>query len=404
MPIRVVHSVYRWLEQTETWLYNQVRFLPPDIEAHIVTDDVTNVDQFPAQHIHAATSLSWPRRAWGRALRRLRIRRHMGHLLPTIQAQGASVVHSHFGPLGWENVRALRQSEARHIVTFYGMDVQYLPQSRPHWYNRYGELFETVDRVLCEGPHMAASVVALGCSRDKVLVHHLGVPVDEIPFSPRRWRRGSPLRVLMAASFREKKGIPYGVEALGALARDVPLEVTIIGDASHQPRCRNEKKRILEALDRFGLRSKTRLLGYQPHRRLMDEAATHHVFLAPSVTASDGDTEGGAPVCLIEMIASGMPIVSTRHCDIPAVVRDAQTGFLAEERDVEGLTERLHHLVREADSWEDFLRAGRRHVESEFDARTQGKRLAKIYRNVAGMAPEEPYHEEHEDIPHAMTS
>ena len=384
MPIRVVHSVNRWLEQTETWLYNQVRFLPPDVEPHIVTDDVTNLDQFPVPNVHAAASLPWPRRFWGRALRRLRVRRHMGHLVPTVDALGASVVHSHFGSLGWENAGALRQSRARHVVTFYGMDVQYLPHSRPHWRDRYRELFETVDRVLCEGPYMAACIVALGCPTEKVRVHHLGVPVDEIPYSPRRWRRGKPLRVLIAASFREKKGIPYAVEALGILARDIPLEVTIIGDANRQPGSQKEKWRILDTLDRSGLRSRTRLLGYQPYCRLMDEALAHHVFLSPSVTASDGDTEGGAPVSLLEMIASGMPIVSTRHCDIPSVVLDGQTGFLAGERDVEGLAEHLHHLVREADSWEGFLRAGRERVESEFDARTQGQRLAAMYRDVVG--------------------
>ena len=69
----------------------------------------------------------------------------------------------------------------------------------------------------------------------------------------------------------------------------------------------------------------------------MRRPTKHDVFLAPSVTASNGDTEGGAPVAIIEMAASGMPIVSTRHCDIPSVVLDGVTGLLAAERDSEGL-------------------------------------------------------------------
>ena len=72
-----------------------------------------------------------------------------------------------------------------------------------------------------------------------------------------------------------------------------------------------------------------RLLGYVSRETLREEAYEHDVFLAPSVTASNGDTEGGAPVAIIEMSASGMPIVSTNHCDIPSVVLDGVTGLLA---------------------------------------------------------------------------
>ncbi len=70
-------------------------------------------------------------------------------------------------------------------------------------------------------------------------------------------------------------------------------------------------------------------MGYQPHSTLFAEAYRHHIFLSPSVTASTGDTEGGAPVSLIEMAATGMLIVSTTHCDIPEVIKHGVTGLLA---------------------------------------------------------------------------
>jgi colanic acid/amylovoran biosynthesis glycosyltransferase len=124
-------------------------------------------------------------------------------------------------------------------------------------------------------------------------------------------------------------------------------------------------------------------MGFQPFRVLLEEAYLHHVFLSPSVTASDGDTEGGAPVSIIEMAASGMPIVTTRHCDIPAVVIDGVTGLLADERDVDGLVQRLGWLVDNRDRWRPMLDAGRMHVEEHFDAVKQGESLAGIYRQVS---------------------
>ena len=125
------------------------------------------------------------------------------------------------------------------------------------------------------------------------------------------------------------------------------------------------------------------MLGFQPYSLLMKEAYKHHIFISPSITASDGDTEGGAPVTIIEMAATGMPIVSTRHCDIPEVVEDGVTGFLAPERDVNGLISNIQWLLKNNLSWEPILSAGRKKVEIEFDVHIQSEKLGIRYRNIS---------------------
>ena len=52
---------------------------------------------------------------------------------------------------------------------------------------------------------MAECIVQLGCPPDKVKIQHLGVEVDQIVFKPRIWQTGEPLRILIAAAFREKR-------------------------------------------------------------------------------------------------------------------------------------------------------------------------------------------------------
>ncbi|MCH7548769.1 MAG: glycosyltransferase, partial [Candidatus Krumholzibacteriota bacterium] len=206
-----------------------------------------------------------------------------------------------------------------------------------------------------------------------------------IPFEPRRWRRGDPLCVLLAGSFREKKGFPDALDALGRIQRDVALEITIIGDEHGEERTKREKKKILETIDRHGMGDLTRMTGYVPYAKVLEEARRNHVFLSPSVVASDGDTEGGAPVSLIEMSASGMMIVSTTHCDIPGVIIDGRTGLLAAERDVDGLVNHLRWVIANPDRWLEMQTAGRKHIESEFDAAMQGRRLGGIYHDLAGV-------------------
>jgi colanic acid/amylovoran biosynthesis glycosyltransferase len=87
------------------------------------------------------------------------------------------------------------------------------------------------------------------------------------------------------------------------------------------------------------------------------------------------------------MAAAGIPIVSTRHCDIPGVVEDEVTGLLAPEADTPALAERIERMVRISDAWATMLVAGRRRIEASFDARTQGMRLAELYAELVGAAP-----------------
>lgn len=379
MKISVVHSMNIWLPQTQTWLYNQIRYLPEEVEFHIICERTENTDQFFLPNIYALSQMPIWRHFIDRALRILRVRHHIGLLVEQAKIHKAQVLHSHFGNHGWSNLKVARKERLKHVVTFYGLDVSYLSKMYIRWRRRYRMLFEEVDRVLCEGPNMAKSIMNLGCPREKIVVHHLGVAIEEIPFKPRVLSPGEPLRVLIAASFREKKGIPYAIEALGRLRNEIPLEISIIGDANEEARCLTEKKKILECIQKNRLQSKVRMLGYQPYPVLLEEAYKHHIFLAPSITASDGDTEGGAPVTITEMIATGMPVVSTVHCDIPEIIKHEVTGFLAAERDVDGLFRNIRKLVNNPNLWNPIMSSGRKFVEREFNSRIQGEKLKKIY-------------------------
>lgn len=378
--VTVVHSLPFWLPLTSTWLYNQIRYLPSEIDNQIVCGWTEHRDRFDVQNIHSLRDLLGWRWKLEIGLYRLGIRRYFSHLLPTIQQCRASVLHSHWGDTAWRDLPAARRARVPHVATFYGKDVNYLPQTRPKWAKRYKELFAQISLVLCEGSHMGRCLERWGCPSNKIQVLHLGVEVDQIAFRPRHWNRDEPFRVLIAASFREKKGIPYALEAIGQLQDEVKgVEITIIGDASKDPRSHPEKEKILSVLKRYRLESHTRMLGYQPYSVLFEEAYKHQVFISPSVTAADGDTEGGAPVTIIEMAATGMPIVSTTHCDIPEVVLHGKTGLLAPERDATALCECLRWFVRNSEHWRHMLEAGRSHIEEQYDIKKQVHKLRDIY-------------------------
>ncbi len=380
---RVIHSSTIWLPRTQTWLYNQVKQLEEiGAESHVICERTDNLEQFAVSHIHSLDRGPFFSLVLDKGLRRLGIRRYLSHFVRKARELDTEVVHSHFGNVGWANLGAVRKLKAKHIVTFYGLDVNKLPVQNPIWHKRYQQLFIEVDRVLCEGHYMAGCVVELGCPEHKVKVQHLGVDVDCISFQPRKWQPGKVLKVLIAASFREKKGIPYAIEALGIIARKVPVQLTIIGDAGRDKASQQEKAKILAILEYTGLKKHTRLLGYQNHKIMLQAAYEHHLFLQPSVTARDGDTEGGAPVAIIEMMAAGMPVVATTHCDIPEVVGKAYEQCLAPERDALKLAKCIYKLLDKHEQWPMLSTEGRKHIEHQYHLRRQAYSLAEHYSDI----------------------
>lgn len=382
----VLHSTPCWLQRTKTWIYEQVRSLPPRIEVHVACLRVEHLDQFPLENLHVLDA------AWRRRLEFLARHARLGAArfgTDVACRTRATVLHSHFGTDAFWDLAVARAAGLRQVVTFYGFDVTRVPRAEL-WRRRYAALFREVDRVLCEGPHMRRELVRLGCPEAKAEVQHLGVRLSEIEFRPRVYRSGAPLSVLIAGAFREKKGIPDAIRALGVLRRERPgveLEVTIVGDAGPKEADQLEKRRILEALRETGLGAHTKLVGFQPHAALMRAGYTAHVLLSPSVTAVDGDTEGGAPVTILEMAASGMPVVSTTHCDIPNVLTGPASALLAPEHDVLGLAARLCRLVDAPGDWQGIAEHVRRDLEQRFDAARQGELLARHYEALAALGP-----------------
>lgn len=383
-PRTVFQSTYSWLPQTMTWLYHQTKNLE-DWRSVVVCQDTANLDQFPWQDIYVVKDQGRLAYYSHKASRLLGTRRHPKLYEKAVDEHKPLLLHSHFGPQGWRDMLLAERSGLAHIVTFYGFDVKMLVEQEPIWRKRYTEMFASVSAVLCEGPHMADCVAELGCPREKLRVHHLGVDLEFIPFTARKWTPGEPFKVLIASAFNEKKGIPYGIEALGMFHKanpDIDLQVTIIGDATGLPASAKNKQTIIEMIDKWNITARTVMLGFQPHSVMIEEAYKNHLFLSPSVTASDGDTEGGAPVSIIELAASGMPVVSTAHCDIPHVLGNLNRDILVGERDSAALAAQISSLAANPESWEALVTQNRARIEAEFSAKDQGRALGRVYDEV----------------------
>src|SRR5207247_4061449 len=118
--------------------------------------------------------------------------------------------------------------------------------------------------------------------------------------------------------------------------------------------------------------------GGQPNevvQRLMRDA---DIFVQHSITDPDtGDAEG-LPVSILEAMAHGLPVVSTRHAGIPEAVSDGVSGYLVDEGDTAGMAERIVALIRSADLRHRMGDAGWRRAKEDFSWERERSALLRI--------------------------
>jgi colanic acid/amylovoran biosynthesis glycosyltransferase len=375
----VAHYNYELVDRTETFIYNYVSNLRT-FHSIYFADNLMNLDAFPlperdVYRVPCAPPKKYTRQ-WLYEQYRRRIDGDLSSEEAVLRARRARLIHAHFGPQGFFALTLRGRLRIPIITTFYGYDVSQL-LAEPEWKSRYATLFAEGDLFLVEGEFMKARLIALGCPASKIAIQRIAVPLDRIPFVARRPKQGGEKPVvLFSGRFIEKKG---AVDALGAIARvksdGAHVEFRMAGDGPLRPQ-------IEAAVRDQGLSADVRMLGFLGYEEYLREMGRADIFLHPSVTAADGDSEGGAPTTILEAQATGMPVVATSHADIPNVVVPGKSALLAAERDVAGLAEHLRYLLKHQDRWEEMGRAGRRFVEQHHDLDKEIDRLEDKYRSV----------------------
>ncbi len=130
-------------------------------------------------------------------------------------------IHAHFGWEGYFALGLMRKHNLPLVTRFYGYDVGTLPRL-PLWRKRYRQLFLEGDLFIVEGCNMKSILVDLGCPTEKIAVNHLGVELDQIGYEPRSLIPNT-LRILIAATFKEKKGLEYAIRAIAAVRSIRPV-------------------------------------------------------------------------------------------------------------------------------------------------------------------------------------
>ena len=280
----------------------------------------------------------------------------------------ADLVIAHFGYRGAAVARAQRGWHGRPplVTIFHGRDVSV--EHRRSGLSRYEGLFDEGDLHLTVNAPFADLLVQSGAPAERVATHHLGIPVAQYAFFPPQPR--SPYKLLSVSRLVDKKGLHVAIAALGMLHAAHPgidWQYAIGGDG---PLSDALQQQVIDA----GLQDRVAFLGPLSHEQTLHRIAEADALLVPSVTASDGDQEG-IPVTLMEAMALGTPVCTTRHSGIPELVSHRESGLLSDEHDIEGLCANILALFQDPALATQLATAARRKVENDFNEDRQNAQL-----------------------------
>jgi len=155
--------------------------------------------------------------------------------------------------------------------------------------------------------------------------------------------------------------------------------------AQNAPSGEQEMIRLLaQQIQELGLEEHVKLAGPQPQEELIELFGRATVFVLPCVVGENGDRDG-LPTVLLEAMASGLPVVSTRLVGIPEIVEHGKSGLLVSPGNPDELCTAVLELLRNIGMREAVGRTGRARAERLFDLRENAPKLRQIFENsIAG--------------------
>ena len=258
-------------------------------------------------------------------------------------------------------------------VTIHDEELARSPEGRVYL-KRRERLWDRCAHFFCSCDYIRGRAIDRGYPPDKLETLYSGhdLTTFDLPEVPRNRNL-----IVYVGRLVEKKGCSFLIRAAQLASRECPdLEIAVIGEGPLRPE--------LETLvNELGVRC--RFLGAlsdpAPGNRVLDWLNRARVFCMPSVTASDGNTEG-QPAVFVEAHALGVPAVSFDTAGIGEAVLNGETGLLVPERNIEKLADALTQMLKDDDLWGKFSNRARNWVAERFDIRVLTSQLENSYRRV----------------------
>jgi len=283
------------------------------------------------------------------------------------------LLHCHFGTTAKviADLRDMKAINCKLITSFHGKDITVYPKQFGNAY--YTRLFSTSEMFTGNSKFIINKMIDTGCPVGQIVKIPMCLNTKQFNYREEPPAMGI-FKILTVGRFVEKKGHEFAIRAVALLKNaGIKFIYHLIGEGP----LLDDMKALAKSLNIY---EDLVFHGAMMQNEVISHYEQADVFLLPSITAADGDTEGQGLV-LQEAQAIGLPVVAL-HNGFPDSVIDGSTGFLVPEKDFQALAEKLILLAGDVQLRQNMGRYGRTFVESHFDSSIIGKELTAVYNKM----------------------
>jgi len=341
----------RYLPHSETFIYEQLIHMKKYKPYVLCRSKLPSAKDFPYPHVYRLKDVP--------------------QLTRQLQRLKAKCIYARFGTGGVRMLHLKARTKLPLLTSFHGSDVSRQLQIKPYYRRYLPLLFKKGDAftVVCE--YMRNKLIHLGCSPEKIHIVKSGIDLHKFPYLAHSKPSTDQIRILSVGRLTEKKGMLDLIRAFQLVLAMIPnAKLIIAGDGE-------ERWKIEQLINQFGLGSHIELKGRLPHSQVQEEMARCDLLVMASRTASDGNEEG-IPNVVMEAMATGRIVIATEHAGIPELVHHHQTGFLVQQGDPDALAAMIIYVLKHVEDWTSITVSARNKVEHEHDVVKQAAKLEKL--------------------------
>lgn len=172
--------------------------------------------------------------------------------------------------------------------------------------------------------------------------------------------------IISVARLHAVKGHIYLLKAMLRILKEKPgAKLVLVGNGPME-------KRLKARAQDLGIENSVVFLGVEPNINIPQVLMRSDIFALPSI-------EEGFPCSILEAMGMEVPSVVTNVGGVREIVKDGETGFIAQTCDPDDLSKVILKVANDPDHARKVARTARQRLEGSFDINVMVKKIGRLY-------------------------
>lgn len=253
--------------------------------------------------------------------------------------ENVDIILAEFGTMGARLVPIAEEVGVPIVPIFYGYDAWHSKALKEN-HTAYQSLFQSAPLVLGVSKDICGQLINLGCPAEKVEYLPCYVDLTHFQYVERSFSQPNFLAI---GRFCETKAPFLTILAFSKVVKQIPdATLTMIG---------GDENGVLETcmtlIRSLSLEESIVLPGALTSTQVHEQMLKASIFVQHSLTTPQTGDKEGTPVAIMEAMATGLPVISTKHAGIAEIIENEVSGVLVDEFDHEAMANAMIELIKD---------------------------------------------------------